>query len=138
MTGERGAVLVVDDEPLLRKSTERILEAAGFETAGAETAMMALAIIRGSSTSFDLVISDIVMPGMSGLDLARDLAQEYPRLPVLLMSGYAHEQLAREGRPLPPGVELIKKPIPPESLVATVERVLATKSGPDSRGPEDR
>jgi two-component system, cell cycle sensor histidine kinase and response regulator CckA len=126
-----GTILVVDDEPLLRVSTERILQSAGYETVGAESASIALAILRDSRSHFDLVITDVVMPGMSGLDLARDVTQLMPMLPVLLMSGYAHDQLEREGRPLPGRVELVKKPLPPDRLVATVARVLAGATAGD-------
>src|SRR5690606_7325214 len=82
-------ILVVEDDPRVRKLTVNRLETLNYATLVAGDAHEALAIL-GSGAEVDLVFTDLVMPGgMSGYELARRVAEEWPRLPVLLTSGYA-------------------------------------------------
>ncbi len=71
----------------------------------------------------DLLITDIVMPGMNGIDLARTLTKRMPQLRVIFTSGYSHEAIARYGA-VPQGA-FLDKPYAPFELVASVQRVLA-------------
>jgi DNA-binding NtrC family response regulator len=85
--GKAGTVLLVDDEPLVRASTADMLAEMGFEVVEADSGADALALIDVRAP--DLVITDHLMPGLSGTDLALILAAERPGLPVLIVSGYA-------------------------------------------------
>jgi PAS domain S-box-containing protein len=85
--GKAGTVLLVDDEPLVRASTADMLAEMGFEVVEADSGADALALIEVRVP--DLVITDHLMPGLSGTDLALILAAERPGLPVLIVSGYA-------------------------------------------------
>jgi len=86
-------ILLVEDEAFVRNATAEILESAGYRLVIAATASEALAACRHCSWPVDLLLADIVMPGMSGRELAVELEDFYPHARVLLMSGYA-EQLA--------------------------------------------
>ncbi|MBT8489097.1 MAG: response regulator [Gemmatimonadetes bacterium] len=119
--GER--VLVAEDDELVRTFVGRALESGGFAvhlTSGGEEA---LAYVRSSSESVDLVLSDVVMPGMGGRELATALAKEAPLVPVLFMSGYVDGELLDkelEDRP----EALIRKPFTVEELHSRVRRTL--------------
>src|SRR5580658_5824483 len=97
--GGKPAVLVVEDDASLRPLLVRMLDGGGFATLDAGSATDALALVRSRQGRFDLAVIDMVMPGMSGLDLASDLSREYPSLKILYISGYvgslAAEALAR-------------------------------------------
>ena len=86
-------ILLVEDEAFVRNATAEILESAGYRLVIAASASEALAAYRLCSWPVDLLLADIVMPGMSGRELAVELEDFYPHVRVLLMSGYA-EQLA--------------------------------------------
>jgi PAS domain S-box-containing protein len=113
--GAAGTVLVVDDEPLVRASTADMLAELGYEVLEAESSQQALALIDGRP--LDLVITDHLMPGVSGTDLARILAAERPGLPVLVVSGYAD----LDG--LPPELPRLTKPFRQADLAACVAKL---------------
>ena len=75
--------------------------------------------MAGDPTGFDAVFSDVIMPGMNGVDLGRAIGRLYPRLPVVLTSGYSHV-LAEEGHH---GFDLLKKPYAVEDLSRILRRV---------------
>ena len=83
----KGLILVVDDEPLVRMGTAELLRDEGYEVDEAESAETALAL--GPFGRFDCVVTDYLMPGMNGVELAHRLHTERPALPILLLSGYA-------------------------------------------------
>jgi len=83
-------VLVVEDDTNLRRLIVRMLDGGGFETLAAGRAGDGLSLVRQREGAFDLAIIDMVMPGMSGLDLATDLDREYPSLKILYISGYVN------------------------------------------------
>lgn len=83
-----GRALIVDDEEFVRLSTADMLTELGYSVVEAASAEQALRLIR-QGERFDVVITDHLMPGMSGLDLARTIRFEHPTLPVLIMSGYS-------------------------------------------------
>ena len=95
----RPAVLVVEDDPALLRLIQCMLADGGMTAFTATKAADGLALVRERRGDFDLAIIDIVMPGMSGLDLATDLDREYPNLKILYISGYvgslAAEAIAR-------------------------------------------
>jgi CheY-like chemotaxis protein len=96
---ERLAILLVDDDKLVLESTGAILEEMGHVPRLATSGLEALEALR-AGTTVDLVLTDHAMPGMTGTELAAELARSWPGLPVLLMSGYA--EAAGAGLPLLP------------------------------------
>jgi two-component system cell cycle sensor histidine kinase/response regulator CckA len=114
-------LLLVEDEDMVRAVVERALTRAGYEvTACADGEEGAAAIRRGDK--FDLVVSDVVMPGMDGPEMAREIRKLQPDLPILFMSGYAEEQLRREidiER-----MHFIAKPFSVQDISAEVARIL--------------
>src|SRR5205823_6752202 len=89
-------ILVVEDDPSTRKVTQRVLAKAGYKTLEAADGEAALEVIESYAGSIDLVLTDLMMPVVGGLELASWLAALNPDLPVILMSGYAeHAALDR-------------------------------------------
>jgi CheY-like chemotaxis protein len=115
-------ILLVEDEAFVRNATAEILESAGYRLVIAASAREALAAYRRCSWPVDLLLADIVMPGMSGRELAVELEDFYPHPPVLLMSGYA-EQLAWCAL-FPNGAECLVKPFSAHTLLSGVRKVL--------------
>ena len=83
-------ILVVEDETAVRTFVTRALEAAGHTVVAASDGGSAFALVQ--SEKFDLLLSDIVMPVMDGIELALSVAALYPDMPILLMTGYAREK----------------------------------------------
>jgi CheY-like chemotaxis protein len=123
-----GTVLLVDDDDDVRGSTVRILERAGFEVLEAKSAAAALNVWHGHEAPIDVVLSDVVMPGASGVELAAEIAALSPGAAIILISGFTPAALAHH-RLLSgddDGVQLLQKPLPPAELVAAVRnRILA-------------
>jgi CheY-like chemotaxis protein len=84
----------------------------------------ALAILEAGVHDFDLVVCDLVMPGLNGRDLARWLGTNRPDLPILLISGYPQPYLEAHGM-YDPGIPLLRKPFLPSRLLEAVEEALA-------------
>jgi CheY-like chemotaxis protein len=128
--GGTETILLVEDEAFVRKVTAQVLESAGYRLTITGSAAEALEAFRERCGSFDLLLADVVMPGMSGRELAAELESSYPRARVLLMSGYA-EQLAwceaSAGRR-----KYLAKPFSLGTLLGRVREVLDTAV--DSRG----
>ena len=122
------AVLVVDDSPDMRTLVERFLQAeGGFEVHCADGGEAALAV--ASSRDFDVVLLDMLMPGMSGLEVAERLRAEHPKLPVVAMSGLDGE--ADRSRSRAAGcVAHLAKPVRRAALVSCLREVLAAHCAP--------
>jgi two-component system, cell cycle sensor histidine kinase and response regulator CckA len=116
-----GRVLVVEDEMQVREVAARFLRRAGYEVLTAADAGTALELLT-SAGSFDLVLTDSAMPGMRGEDLATEIAQVEPGLPVLLMSGYRDPARPPTSSAV---VAFIQKPFTMPVLVAEVQRLIA-------------
>ncbi len=120
--GEGRTVLVVEDEPGVRQMTSRILRDHGYVVVEAESP--AGAIERcASGLRPDILVTDVVMPGMSGRDVADAIAQLMPELPIVFMSGYSHDVIAHQGV-LDPGVRLVEKPFTEAELLGAVGAAL--------------
>jgi len=104
-------VLLVDDDEGVRRLTERMLRRAGYDVITASTGPDALSIAR--SEKLDLLLTDMVMPGMSGRDLARELMREHPETRVVFMSGY------HQGTPIH-GWQFIAKPFDRHALLSKI------------------
>ncbi|HXH07942.1 MAG TPA: CHASE domain-containing protein [Vicinamibacterales bacterium] len=116
-------VLVVEDEPELRELVEEILGARGYRVLGADSPLDALALVAHHEGPIDLLLTDVVMPKMSGRELAQRVQAVNPALRVLYMSGYTDEAIVQHGV-LDPGLALIQKPFAPDDLARAVAAVL--------------
>jgi CheY-like chemotaxis protein len=119
---DREVVLVVDDEPTVRRFARRVLAEQGYEVHEAADGAEALDMVRATFDRLDVVVSDIVMPKLNGVELLHRLAIVRPQLPVILMSGYAGPQLTERGIEAP--CSILAKPFSAESLVAEVRRCI--------------
>lgn len=115
-------ILLVEDEAFVRKVTAEVLESVGYRLVIASSAAEALEACRGCLPPLDLLFADVVMPGMSGRELAVEFAGFYPRAGVLLMSGYA-EQLTG-GELSHYGQQYLAKPFSISKLLSRVREVL--------------
>jgi PAS domain S-box-containing protein len=116
-------VLVVDDAPLVRGTVARVLRARGLEVHEAEDGLAALAVARADGGRFDLLVTDVVMPGLAGPPLAEELRKLQPGLAVLFISGYADEGVVAGGQ-VAPEVDFLPKPFTPSQLIARVGEAL--------------
>jgi len=119
-------ILVVEDTEPLRKLATTFLEAAGFHVLSAASAEEALKVAAGFDGVLNLLLTDVVMPRMSGQALAEQLCLRQPGLKVLYMSGYTDSFIAGHGV-LHPGTQLLHKPFTEEVLIRKVRAVLDSK-----------
>jgi signal transduction histidine kinase/CheY-like chemotaxis protein len=118
-------VLVVEDERRIRTLICKILSRYGYQTVEAADGREALELARAHSTPFDLLLTDVVMPGFSGVELADALRAIQPELPVLFISGYPGVPGLATSQ-LPPGSTFLQKPFTLQSLVARVRETIGT------------
>jgi two-component system cell cycle sensor histidine kinase/response regulator CckA len=116
-------LLVIEDDPALRRLTRILLEGGGYTVLAAASPAGALAFARESAVPIGLVLTDVVMPEMSGPEVAARLAVLLPEARVLYMSGYSGEVIGRRGL-VPPGAALLEKPFTAGNLLRTVRQVL--------------
>jgi CheY-like chemotaxis protein len=122
---------VVEDEAAVRDVTRRILAAAGYQVLTADCGAEALKLCRDHPGEIALLLSDVVMPRMGGLECAEQAGRLRPGLRVLFMSGYAEEAIAQHGV-LQPGTRLLGKPFSAAELTRQVREML---DGPIPPGP---
>jgi two-component system, cell cycle sensor histidine kinase and response regulator CckA len=115
-------VLVVDDEVAVRRFAVRVLELEGYGVVEAGDGMEALELIKHGSTLVEVVVTDIVMPRLNGVELMHALSVSHPDLPVILMSGYATDALAELGIATP--CAMLAKPFLSERLLEEVRRCI--------------
>jgi PAS domain S-box-containing protein len=125
-------VLVVEDNLEVGAFSTGMLHDLGYRTTWVTNAQEALQRLHEETRAFDVVFSDVVMPGVSGIDLAQSIRRHYPGLPVVLTSGYSHV-LAEEGRH---GFALLAKPYSAESLARTLSGAIAVQ-GEREAAPAD-
>jgi two-component system cell cycle sensor histidine kinase/response regulator CckA len=125
-------VLVVEDEEALRQMVGRVLADAGYSVFDAKDAESAIEVSRATAGPIDLLLTDVVMPGLPGPELARRLLAERPGLKVLYMSGYTDRALPAGGSGT--SVDLIQKPFTPAAIAGRVRALLDrdAASGPDA------
>lgn len=126
ITGDGVCVLVVEDNSSVGEFAVQALRELGYATILALNADEALAELDKDCDRFQIVFSDVVMPGMSGLDLAQEVRRRHPRLPVILTSGYSHV-LAQNGRH---GFELLHKPYSIEQLSRVFRKAITWQARP--------
>jgi PAS domain S-box-containing protein len=117
-------VLVVEDEEAVRVLARRVLMSRGYRVLEAGNADQALALAGGGKERIDLLLTDVVMPGMGGPALAERLVHARPDLRVLYISGYAEEAIQRHGA-LPAGGALLEKPFTADELAHRVRETLS-------------
>jgi signal transduction histidine kinase/CheY-like chemotaxis protein len=118
-----GAILLVEDEDQVRNLTRAMLKRQGYRVFGFGSGTEALEFLQRQSESIDLLVSDIVMPQMSGLDLAREAQSLRPGMRLLLMSGYTETSVSAQGL-IAPGTVFIHKPFTAASLRQKVGEAL--------------
>lgn len=116
-------ILVVEDEEVIRTLARRVLEKQGYRVLEACDGSEALALTEQHRGNIDLLVSDVVMPGLSGRELAEKLKSFRPALKTLFVSGYTDDAIVRHGV-LEPGTAFLQKPFMPDSLVHKVREVL--------------
>jgi PAS domain S-box-containing protein len=125
-TLERGQgehVLLVDDEPALRHSISRLLERLGYKVTTLASPAEALQVFCGDKRAFDLVLTDLSMPGMTGVDMAKEMLAARPDVPIVVMSGFTATWTPEALQAM--GVRsLISKPISAALLASTVRETL--------------
>lgn len=119
-------ILFVDDELQIVKATSRLLRKLGYTVTTRENGFEALELFQAQPNDYDLVISDITMPKMTGDELAKRLIQIRPDIPIILCTGYS-QKISQEDVVLFGTKELLYKPITKENLAATVRQVLDKK-----------
>jgi two-component system cell cycle sensor histidine kinase/response regulator CckA len=116
-------VLIVEDEPALRKLVARVLTTRGYRVLDAGHPHDALALLADHPEHIQLLVTDIVMPDMSGLVLASRVQAAHPEARVLYMSGYGGGAVVQDGM-LEPGTAFLQKPFTPSALAQKVRDVL--------------
>jgi DNA-binding NtrC family response regulator len=120
-------ILVVDDEPGVRRLACQMLEREGYGTMEAGDGREALALLSADPSRVALVLTDVRMPHMNGMQLEEAIRDEWPRLPVILMSGeVTREWIARLVREEP--LRVLRKPFDPAELVEKVRALLGGES----------
>lgn len=116
-----GSILIIDDEPSLRKTLARILQGAGFEVTTAESAEQGLDYLK--TTAFDLIMTDLRLPGMHGMDALKIIHAAHPSLPVVLFTAQPDINSAvdalRHG-----ATDYLLKPIKPEAIIKRARSIL--------------
>jgi len=113
----------VEDEEKVRAWVARVLRGLGYTVLEARDGVEALVLLEARGTRVALVLSDVVMPVMSGPALGARVAELYPGTPILFMSGYAQEDIVGQGL-LEPHHPLLCKPFSPAALAAAVRNIL--------------
>ena len=113
-------VLVAEDEAQVRKLVDRVLTQLGYVVLSAASGAEALALDANHGGTIDMLLTDMVMPGMGGGELSRRIRERHPQMKVLLMSGYSEELVAAEHGDVP----FLPKPLTPEELSTKVREVV--------------
>jgi PAS domain S-box-containing protein len=121
--GGRETLLIVEDQAEVRRLTEKVLKARGYTVLVAENGPEALRMAEQHAGPIDLLLTDVVMPQMSGREVGMLLGAVRPKLKVLYLSGYADESIVHRGV-LEPGLAFLQKPFSPESLARKVREML--------------
>jgi len=123
-------ILFVEDESLSRRAFAQILRSKGYQVAEAQNGVEALEVLNTGTEvltkkAFDLVITDLVLPGLHGVNLIHQIRARWPNMPIIVTSGYLSDG---PGKVILEGfAEFIQKPIDPAALIGAVRRLLPTK-----------
>jgi two-component system cell cycle sensor histidine kinase/response regulator CckA len=121
-----GRILLVEDEATVRDFTTKVLDRAGYDVLVARDGAEALTLVAEMDTPVDVLVTDIVMPGLSGPDLAVEVMRQQPTMGVILLSGYTAETLHLEAV-MAKGATFLAKPFSPQVLVRAVADALRVR-----------
>lgn len=121
-----GFILVVDDEPIVRDMLSSILTRQGYTVLLAGTGQEALQLCEQHGGAIQLLITDMLMPGMNGLELVRKVHAQWPQLRVLYLSG---SRVVGQGFEAEPNLPFLTKPFPRAELIAKVRELLEGTPG---------
>lgn len=119
----RGSLLLVEDDRAIRDMLARALRVVGYDVAAAADAEEAIALAERADARVDVLVTDVMMPGLSGRQLALRLEKEHPGLKVLYMSGYTDDAAFRSA--LRPGTAFLQKPFNPSDLCRLLKEIMA-------------
>lgn len=122
-----GTILLVEDHALVRTVTRQLLEIAGYRVLVAENGSKALSFSVEQLRDVRLLITDVVMPGISGTDLAAHLHRRIPDLRIIFISGFAKALAHRELAEPSETTAFLQKPYRPDTLLATIDRFLTPR-----------
>ena len=122
LTGSE-TILVVEDEPGVRELVRRVLERYGYRVLLAATPREAIALAERHAGAIHLLVSDVVLPEMSGRSVASQIVASRPEIRVIYMSGYTDNAIVHHGV-LDPDTPFLQKPFTPEALARKVRAVL--------------
>jgi CheY-like chemotaxis protein len=122
--GGSGHILLVEDEEAVREAAQRILSSHGYTIRAASSAAEALQILAGAERVVDLLLTDLVMPNMNGVELARRAREQIPHLKVLFTTGYTEAALPEPGSG-PGRTGVLLKPFGSQALLRKVREMLA-------------
>ncbi len=125
--GDTRRVLLVEDEPAVLTLTETVLRQHGYHVHAFSTPADAVRFLDEAAARPDLVVTDVMMPGMTGRELVREVHARWPDAPVLYMSGYPADVITREGL-LDPGVAFLQKPFSVATLVGRAAEILRDRA----------
>jgi len=123
LPGRGETVLVAEDDPSVRTLVKSVLERNGYRVLAAANGVTALELARAEQGQIDLLLSDVIMPGMNGRALRDALLELYPKLRVLFMSGYTGDVLTGLGG-LDRNVAIVPKPFTPDVLLTGIRKLL--------------
>ncbi|MEE9369042.1 MAG: ATP-binding protein [Pontiella sp.] len=120
--GGSATILLVEDDPMIRTLVAQTLEMQNYNVVLAEEGWEGIKVAKTHKGKIDLLFTDVVMPGLGGVELAVATRELYPEIKILFMSGYSRVQLEDEG--VPPDASLLEKPFTPDKVVAMVRKLL--------------
>ncbi len=119
----KATILLCEDDDAVRRVTERILRRFGYEVLAASEGAEAIGLLEGRAGAVDMLITDVVMPGMSGPELARSFQDDFRGTRILFVSGYTADHLDPSDQ-LGEKVEFLAKPYSSDALLQRVARIL--------------
>ncbi len=124
-------ILLVEDDTAVRAVAHRSLRRFGYDVLTAARGEDALQIAEDHDGEIDLLLTDIMMPGMNGVEVASAVSKIRPGIQIFFMSGYADQDLVRQGL-LEPGTHFLQKPFTPQELAERIRQILdRVKGKPD-------
>jgi CheY-like chemotaxis protein len=118
-----GTILLVEDEDLVRSAIARVLKRAGYTILVASSPSDAMAICTTQGSDIDLILTDVVMPEMTGIEMIETIRKTHPAIGTIFMSGYPGDEIARDGSFDEHGM-LLQKPVNPQELISYIQSIL--------------
>jgi PAS domain S-box-containing protein len=128
------AILLVEDEDVVRSFVERVLGRLGYSVTTARSGAQALALMAAHPGPIDLLVTDVMLPGMGGREISERLTAQRPSLRTLFISGYTEDSIVHRGE-LDPGVAFLSKPFTPDALGHAIREVLDGRPTQSHPGP---